>query len=41
MDWLQRVELIENDKFCDRIVATWGKAPLGVKVRLRSVGRLS
>jgi hypothetical protein len=25
MDWLQRVELIENDKWCDRILAQWGE----------------
>jgi Holliday junction resolvase RusA-like endonuclease len=37
MDWLQRVELIENDKYCDRILAQWGEAPLGVRVRLRPV----
>jgi len=34
-DWLQRVELIENDKYCERLVAEWGRAPLGVRVRLR------
>jgi Holliday junction resolvase RusA-like endonuclease len=37
LDWLQRVELIEDDKYCDRILAQWGEAPLGVRVRLRSV----
>ena len=25
MDWLQRVELIEDDRFCDRILAQWGR----------------
>jgi hypothetical protein len=35
MDWLQRVELIENDRYCDRLLAQWGEAPLGVRVRLR------
>jgi hypothetical protein len=35
-DWLQRVELIENDKYCERLVAEWGRAPLGVRVRLRT-----
>lgn len=35
MDYLQRVALIENDRFCERLVAYWGPAPLGVKVRLR------
>jgi hypothetical protein len=36
LDWLQRVELIENEKWCDRILAQWGEAPLGVRVRLRA-----
>jgi Holliday junction resolvase RusA-like endonuclease len=36
LDWLQRVALVEDDKFCDRILAQWGEAPLGVRVRLRS-----
>jgi hypothetical protein len=35
MGWLQRVELIEKDKYCDRILAQWGDVPLGVRVRLR------
>jgi Holliday junction resolvase RusA-like endonuclease len=35
MDWLQRAGLIEDDKYCERLVAVWGRAPLGVKVRLR------
>lgn len=34
-DWLQRVEMIQNDKFCERLLLTWGDAPLGVRVRLR------
>ena len=34
-DWLQRAGLIENDKYCERLVAEWGRAPLGVRVRLR------
>jgi hypothetical protein len=33
LDWLLRVELIENDKYCDRILAQWGDAPLGVRLR--------
>jgi hypothetical protein len=35
VDWLQRVGLVENDKYCERLVAVWGRAPLGVRVRLR------
>jgi hypothetical protein len=35
MDWLQRVELIEDDKFCDRLLAQWGGPPERVHVRLR------
>jgi hypothetical protein len=37
LDWLQRVELIEDDKYCDRILAQWGEVPLGVRVRLRAL----
>lgn len=36
MDWLQRVRLIENDRYCEKIVATWGPAPKGCRVRLRA-----
>lgn len=36
LDWLQRVELIENDKFCDAITIRWGHAPEGVRVLLCS-----
>ena len=32
MDWLQRVELIEDDKYCDRILAQWG-GPVPLKGR--------
>ena len=31
MDWLQWVELIEDDRFCDRILAQWGRVPLDVR----------
>jgi hypothetical protein len=33
LDWLQRVELIENDRYCDRILAQWGQTALGVRLR--------
>ncbi len=33
-DWLQRVELIRNDRDCERMTAGWGDAPLGVRVKL-------
>jgi Holliday junction resolvase RusA-like endonuclease len=39
LDWLQRVELIDDDRFCNRILAQWGDAPLGVRVRLRPFKR--
>ena len=34
-DWLQRVELIENDKLARLIMVEWGVAPLGCRVQLR------
>ena len=37
LDWMQRVELIENDKFCDQILARWGGVPYGVRIRVRGV----
>lgn len=33
-DWLQRVELIENDKLCDTLTVEWGYAPEGCRVAL-------
>lgn len=35
LDFLQRVELIQNDRLCERLVASWGPANSGVVVRLR------
>jgi Holliday junction resolvase RusA-like endonuclease len=34
MDYLQRIELIQNDRLCEKLMATWGES-MGVKVRLR------
>lgn len=34
-DWLQRVELIKDDRYCRRGVVQWGKAPEGCRVILR------
>jgi hypothetical protein len=34
-DYLQRVQIIENDKLCEWRASGWGDAPLGVRVRLR------
>lgn len=34
LDWLQRVELIENDSLCDGLHIDWGHAPLGISVEL-------
>lgn len=36
-DWLQRVELIENDNLCDEVAAFWGEAPEGCRVVLRAI----
>ena len=35
MDYLQRAEFIENDKWCRRYVIEWGPASLGCMVSLR------
>jgi Holliday junction resolvase RusA-like endonuclease len=36
MDYLQRVQIIENDRLCERLELIWGCLPQGrVKVRLR------
>lgn len=35
MDYLQRIEVIENDRLCERIECLWGATPGRVKVRLR------
>ena len=34
LDWLQRVDLIENDCFCDGGSWLWGEAPEGCRVEL-------
>lgn len=35
MDWLQRVELIENDRLSERMIVLWGDPNSGCRVRLR------
>lgn len=35
LDWLQRVELIQNDRFCERLVGLWGERGSGCLVKLR------
>lgn len=35
LDWLQSRAVIENDKFCERLVVEWGDAPAGVRVVVR------
>lgn len=35
-DWLQRVEIIENDSLCDGLTVEWGWAPEGCRVHLMS-----
>lgn len=39
MDYLQRVELIPNDKFCWQLTAKWGPASMGCIVKVAPVGR--
>lgn len=34
-DYLQRIELIDNDKFADQVLIRWGEAPAGVRVIVR------
>lgn len=34
LDWLERVELIRNDKDCVALTVGWGEAPMGCRVRL-------
>lgn len=33
-DWLEHVELVHNDKNCERWAGTWGDAPAGCRVEL-------
>lgn len=35
LDYLQRVEIIENDKWCRRYLIEWGVAALGCRVAVR------
>lgn len=35
LDWLQSRAVIENDKFCERLVVEWGDAPAGARVIVR------
>jgi Holliday junction resolvase RusA-like endonuclease len=37
LDYLQRLELIENDKRCFSMMVGWGKAPEGCRVEIRSL----
>jgi hypothetical protein len=34
-DWLQRVQIIQNDKLCERLEVTWGLKGNGCTVRVR------
>lgn len=34
-DWLQRVEMIQNDRLARWICVMWGEAPAGCRVRIR------
>ncbi len=36
LDWLQSREVIENDKYCERLVLEWGYAPAGCRVTIRA-----
>lgn len=37
LDYAQRVELIADDKFCERLLVEWGEAPEGCRLILRSM----
>lgn len=37
LDWLQRSELVENDRNCWRLVVSWGPAPRGCVVTVKEV----
>lgn len=37
LDLLQHVQLIANDKFCDRLTVEWGSAPAGCTVTITPV----
>lgn len=34
-DWLQQREIIQDDKFCQRLMVCWSEIECGVRVRLR------
>jgi hypothetical protein len=35
LDYLQRVEIIENDRWCRRLVVEWGPVAIGCRVAVR------
>ena len=35
LDWLQRVEVISNDKLCRKLTVEWGWAPEGCLLKIR------
>jgi Holliday junction resolvase RusA-like endonuclease len=37
LDWLQRVEIVENDIGCSRIELKWGLAPTGCRVMIEEM----
>ena len=37
LDYLQRIELIENDKLCRSLIVGWAVAPEGCKVEIRGI----
>lgn len=37
LDWAQSRELIDDDKFCERLVVEWGDAPHGCRLILRAI----
>jgi crossover junction endodeoxyribonuclease RusA len=37
LDLLQRLGVVENDKFCEKVSAEWGDAPDGCRVIVESV----
>lgn len=36
LDWLQRVKLIEDDKFAEKVTIEWGLAPEGCRVEIEA-----
>lgn len=36
LDWLQSRLVIEDDKFCERLVMEWGEAPAGCRVTVKA-----